>query len=110
VYWIFYCRTKEKYQGRGLYKASICLLANWAREKDPSARVYIDTSPENIPARRAIRSAGFAPRGVITTLNLQLPKIQFLLWGYWDKNASHPKLPGGQVYDMANQPQESSAP
>lgn len=88
VYWIFYCRTKEQYQGRGLYKASISLLARWAREKAPNAPVYIDTALDNIPSRRAIKSVGFLPAGIITTLELKLPKVSYVLWGKWDKEAS----------------------
>ncbi|MEM2045974.1 MAG: GNAT family N-acetyltransferase [Candidatus Bathyarchaeia archaeon] len=93
IYWIFYCRTKGRYQGRGLFKASISLLARWAREKDPNAQIYIDTEPNNIPSRRAIESIGFSPVGVITTLNLNLPKVNWVLWGKWDKEASHPEMP-----------------
>jgi len=87
VYWIFYCRTKEQYQRRGFYKASIALLAQWARERDPNAKVYIDASPDNIPSIKAIESVGFVPAGTITTLTLQLPMVSFPLWGRWDKNA-----------------------
>ncbi|MEM1552538.1 MAG: GNAT family N-acetyltransferase [Candidatus Bathyarchaeia archaeon] len=93
VYWIFCCRTKGRYQGRGLFKASISLLARWAREKDPNAQIYIDTEPNNIPSRRAIESVGFSPVGVITTMNLNLPKVNWVLWGKWDKEASHPEMP-----------------
>ena len=93
VYWIFYCRTKEQYQGRGLYKASISLLTRWARERDPNAQVYIDTSPDNIPSRKAIESVGFTPAGMINTLTLRLPKVNLVLWGRWDRKAIHPEIP-----------------
>jgi len=94
VYWIFYCRTKEQYQGRGLYKASISLLAQWARERDPNAQVYIDTTPDNIPSRKAIQSVGFVPAGIVTTLSLRLPRLNFVLWGRWDRKAMHPEIRG----------------
>ena len=93
IYWIFYCRTKEQYQGRGLYKASLNLLAQWVRERNPSAQIYIDTSPDNIPSRKAIESVGFVPAGTISILNLRLPKISLVLWGKWDKRALHPEIP-----------------
>lgn len=91
VYWIFYCRTKEKYQGRGLFKASLSLLGRWARERDPEAEVYIDTEPNNFPSRRAIEAVGFLPKGTITTWTLRLPKLSLIIGGRWDQNAPHPK-------------------
>lgn len=93
VYWIFYCRTREEYQGQGLFKASIILLAQWARNREPDAEVYIDTSPDNIPSRRAINSVGFVPAGIITTWTLNLPKVHLILSGKWDKEAPHPGTP-----------------
>lgn len=92
VYWIFFCRTKDKYQGQGLYKASLSLLARWARERDPKAEVYIDTEPYNIPSRRAIEAVGFSPRGIITTWTLRVPKLSLVLWGRWDQDAPHPEV------------------
>lgn len=94
VYWIFYCRTRDKYQGHGLYKASLSLLSKWARERDAKAEIYIDTEPDNVPSRRAIEAVGFLPKGVITTLTLQLPKLSFVVWGRWDPHAPHPKTEG----------------
>lgn len=93
VYWIFYCRTKHEYQRQGLFKASLNLFCQWAREKDHNARIYIDTTPENIPSRQAIKSIGFLPAGIITTLYLGLPKVSWILWGKWDKKAPHPRMP-----------------
>ena len=92
VYWIFYCRTKEEYQGRGLYKASLSLLAQWARNRDPEASVYIDTAPNNIPSRSAIKAVGFFPQGVITMLTLRVPKLRLIIWWRWDLNTPHPEV------------------
>lgn len=92
VYWIFYCRTKEEYQGKGLYKASLSLLAHWARERNPEAEVYIDTESNNIPSRSAIKAVGFLPQGVITNWTLRVPRL--VIWGRWDPNAPHPEVAG----------------
>lgn len=89
VYWIFYCRTKDKYQGQGLFKASLNLLARWAREREPEAEVYIDTEPNNVISRRAIEVVGFLPKGVITTWTLAVPKFSLVIGGRWDVNAPH---------------------
>jgi len=89
IYWIFYCRTKVKYQGKGLFKASLTLLVHWVRERDPQAEIYIDTEEGNIPSRRAIKTVGFTPRGIITTWSLRLPKLSLVLWGRWDQNLPH---------------------
>lgn len=92
VYWIFYCRTKDEYQGRGLFKASLSLLARWAREREPEAEVYIDTDPNNIPSRRAIEAVGFLPKGIITTWTLWVPRLSPVIWGRWDPNAPYPEV------------------
>jgi hypothetical protein len=92
VYWIFYCRTKEQYQRRGFYKASIALLSQWAQDREPNAKVYIDTSPDNIPSRKAIESVGFVSAGTITTLTLRLPGVAFPLWGRWDRQAPNAEI------------------
>lgn len=90
VYWIFYCRTRDKYQGQGLFKSSLSLLSCWAREREPEAKVYIDTEPNNISSRRAIGSVGFLPKGIITTWTLQIPRHERVIWGHWNPNACHP--------------------
>jgi len=94
VYWIFYCRTSNEYQGLGLYKASLNLLARWARERKPVADVYIDTEIDNIPSRRAIGSVGFLPNGIVTTWTLRVPRQECLIWGHWDPNIHHPEIKG----------------
>jgi len=91
VYWIFYCRTKEEYGGQGLYKASLSILCNWARKRDPKAEVYIDTEPSNVPSRKAIETVGFIPAGIISVWTLGLPKLgSVAIWGSWNKEAEHP--------------------
>jgi GNAT superfamily N-acetyltransferase len=93
VYWIFYCRTKEEYRGRGLYKASLSILCNWARERDPKAEIYIDTEPSNVPSRKAIEAVGFTPAGIISIWTLGLPKLgSVVIWGSWNKEAKHPGM------------------
>lgn len=91
-YWIFYCRTRVEYQGRGLYKASLNLLSKHAREADPNAQVYIDTEPRNFPSRRAIKSVGFVPAGVISNLFLRLPRVRLVVWERWDRKAWYPEI------------------
>ncbi len=91
-YWIFYCRTREGYQGRGLYKASLVLLSRFAREADSAAQVYIDAEPDNYPSRRAIEATGFVPAGVIETWLLRLPRVSGVIWGRWDRSAWHPEI------------------
>ena len=93
VYWIFYCRTKEEYRGRGLYKASLSILCHWARERDPKAEIYIDTEPDNLPSRKAVEDVGFLPAGIITTWTLNLPKLRWIIIrGQWNKDADHSEV------------------
>ena len=92
VYWVFYCRTKEDKKGRGLFKASLTMLAGWARARDIKAEVYIDTDPNNIPSRRAIETVGFSPNGIITAWTLRIPKVNSNIWGHWDPNATHTEV------------------
>ena len=91
VYWIFYCRTKEEYRGRGFYKASLSILCNWARERDPKAEIYIDTEPSNVPSRKAIEVVGFTPAGIISVWMLRLPKLgSVVIGGSWNREDKHP--------------------
>ena len=93
VYWIFYCRTKEEYRGRGFFRASICLFCDRARERDPKAEVYIDTEPDNLPSRKAIQAVGFVPAGMISTWSLRFPKLgSFIIKWQWDRRAHHPEV------------------
>ncbi len=94
VNWIFYCRTKEEYQGQGLFKASLSVLGQRARKRDPASEVYIDTEPNNILSRVAIRAMGFAPKGIMTTCSIRIPRHSLVVWGRWDMNAPHPELAG----------------
>jgi len=90
VYWIFYCRTKKAYRGRGLYKASLSILCDWARKRDPKAEIYIDTEPSNVPSRKAIEAVGFTPAGIINVWTLKLPKLgSVVIGGSWNKEAKH---------------------
>lgn len=83
VYWIFYCRTEDNYQGMGIFKQSLSNLADWARKKSLSADIYIDTGAGNISSQKAILAVGFRPCGVIRTLYIVFPKIGQVTFGTW---------------------------
>ncbi len=88
AHWIFYCRTREDFRGRGLYGAAMDRLVAMARAEDPAAPVYIDTSRRNTASRRAILRAGFSPHG--EALVLDLPGIRPR--GIWLREREHPGL------------------
>lgn len=83
VYWIFYCRTADEFQGRGLYKRSIITLCKWAREQELKGSVYIDSEISNIASIRAIQAAGFQSNGTILTWGFYIPKLKPIIWGKW---------------------------
>jgi len=93
TYWIFYCRTEDSFQGRGLYKRSLSLIVNDIYKNDPNAQIEIDTETSNLPSRRAIMSVGFIPSGVINLLTLKFPYLPVQKLGSWDRNAPHPVMP-----------------
>lgn len=76
VYWIFYCRTADDFQGRGLCKRSIITLCKWSREREPEGSVYIDSETTNIASIRAIQACRFQPNGTILTWGLYIPKLR----------------------------------
>jgi len=88
-YWIHYCRTSERHQGRGLYRQTIHRLLNEAeaRAGAPSA-VWIDTREDNAAARRGIERVGFEPDGVISLW--RLPKASLRL-SIWRRKHEHPR-------------------
>lgn len=88
-YWIYYCRTRPHAQGRGLFRRSLAALAASARKEAPTASVYVDTAPANIPSRRAIAAAGFVPAGVIRAWRVRLPKLASFVLGFWSANEAH---------------------
>lgn len=92
VFWIFYCRTKEAFQGQGYYKSALQLLVRQAQLEDGASDVYIDTSVENVPSRRAITSVGFQPCGVIKTYTVAIPRIWSYTFGEWNNTTTHPMV------------------
>lgn len=88
-YWIFYCRTHENHRSQGLYKAVLTRLVNEALVERASPDIYIDTSPDNIAARKAITRTGFVPAGITQTLNIVVPKLTTLHFGNWSKDSAH---------------------
>jgi RimJ/RimL family protein N-acetyltransferase len=90
--WIFYCHTKEEYRGKGFYKMLLQLLITMALENYPQNRIMIDTSIENIASRKAIRSVGFLPNGIIDCINIPISKMNRAIIGKWDKYKTHPAL------------------
>jgi RimJ/RimL family protein N-acetyltransferase len=92
AYWIFYCRTREGFRRRGLYKSALRRLIGQARQDAREASILIDTSPTNVPSRRAIVSVGFRPEGAIVTSTLQLPRLARWVYGNWRRDFVHPPL------------------
>jgi hypothetical protein len=68
VNWIFFCRTAESEQGKGLFKENLRTLFGLACGVS-SAGVFIDTRIDNPMAAKAILAAGFKPAGVLRTWN-----------------------------------------
>ena len=93
AYWIHFCRTADQFQGRGLYKRSLVMLAQRARQQDPSGRVLIDADSGNVAARKAMLAVGFEPRGVISTQCLGIPRVTTFVRGSWRVEAAHPAIP-----------------
>lgn len=91
--WIFYCRTRQGFRGQGLYKHALQMLIGQARQESPEARVMIDTSPANLPSRRAVLATGFRPSGAIVTHQLRIPRVARWVWGSWDEDFEHPPMP-----------------
>jgi RimJ/RimL family protein N-acetyltransferase len=82
-FWIFHCRTKQAYQGQGLYKRSLRMLARAARQHLPEAALYIDTEVDNLPSRKAIVSVGFEPYGLVNTWTLTVPRLKSWTFARW---------------------------
>jgi len=95
VYWLFYQHTAQNYRGRGFYKCVLHLQAMHALREIETARVLIDTRPDNIASRKGILAVGFEPKGMIDTLELRMPRVKSWVWGSWDMDADHPRLDGG---------------
>jgi len=99
--WIFYCRTRQGFRGRGLYKCALQMLIREAFQESSEAKVMIDTSPANIPSRRAILATGFEPKGAIVTHQLAIPRVARWAWGSWDEEFKHPPMPeAGQTTEI----------
>lgn len=91
VYWIFGCRTEERFRGKGYYKQALRLLMHQAlRLEGCQPQILIDTSLHNRPSRRAISEIGFEPAGVIRCASLALPFICRFVWGEWHRHEAHP--------------------
>ena len=100
-YWIFFCRTREAYRGRGLYGAVLRHLTSRARRQGGGGQpIYIDTEAGNYSAQRGVLSSGFVPKGMFTLYYLRLPKIQKVLFYRWQADCPHPqpaeRIAGGQ--------------
>jgi RimJ/RimL family protein N-acetyltransferase len=107
AYWIFFCRTQEKYRGQGCYKRMLARMVDLIRDRNATAEILIDTDATNIPSRRAIISAGFIPAGLMTTY--RLPSWRFrdrLIYGRWRPDQSHPPLPSAPVPDAPHDREE----
>ena len=96
VYWLFYQHTRVEYRGRGYYKMALKIQITCVREQNPVANLYIDARVDNVASRRGIISVGFRPRGLIYASQIRIPKIKPWVWGYWDTDAKHPRLDGGE--------------
>jgi RimJ/RimL family protein N-acetyltransferase len=94
VFWIFFCRTKEEYRGRGFYKLMLAHLVAAAQVEAAGldAGIYIDTDSGNLPARRAIQASGFTPQGIIRAARYRIPKTATIVRGSWNPTAPHPTI------------------
>jgi len=94
-FWIHTCHTREECRGRGLYKRLLAFIVDNALvPHGRSQHVYIDTAPGNLPARRAIRAAGFVEAGRLRVLYLRLPRVRHPLFSWWFTSEGHPLLDG----------------
>lgn len=59
------------------------------------AKVYADTSIDNIASRKGILAVGFEPKGIIDMFELRLPNVKSWAWGSHNVDADHPRLDGG---------------
>ena len=95
VYWLFYQHTIPNHRGLGLYKSALQLQAAHGARESESARVLIDTRPDNIASRKRILAVGFEPRRIIDTWEIRIPRVKSWVWGSWESDADHPRLDGG---------------
>lgn len=95
VYWLFYAHTRPTYRGRGLHKYGMQLRIEYAVDTMQHAKVYTDTTAENVASRKGIVSVGFEPKGIIDTYEISIPRVKSWVWGSWDMDAEHPGLDGG---------------
>jgi len=95
VCWLFYAHTLPSYRGHGLHKCGLQLRASYALNEVQHAKVYTDTTSDNIASRKGILAAGFQHRGIIDARELRIPRVKSWVWGSWDMDADHPRLDGG---------------
>lgn len=93
-WWFFFMHTRTAYRHRGLQKCCISLrLLLVDKYKGQLEAAMVDTDINNVPAKKGIRSSGFKPNGIVTTLYLLLPKIgPRVIWWSWDKDRKHPAM------------------
>lgn len=103
AHWIFGCHTYSAFRRQGIYKELLARLVAVARTLQPSAKIYIDTHPENVASRRAILASGFKPCGVFATFRVWAPLVgSQVVGGRWRKDEPHPML----AYDLPPVPAE----
>jgi len=95
VYWLFYAHTAPTYRGRGLHRYGMKLRIAHAFNITENAKIYTDTTADNVASRKGIRSVGFEPKGIIDTHELRISRVKPWVWGSWDVDANHPRLDGG---------------
>jgi hypothetical protein len=94
TFWIYFCATKHRFAGKGLYKFAQRVLLREALTAAPQASILIDTTPDNLASRKAIISTGFKPVGMISCSYLWIPRVvRKPLACHWAKTAQHPPLP-----------------
>jgi hypothetical protein len=94
TFWIYFCATKRRFSGKGLYKFAQRLLIREALTVAPDAAILIDTTPDNLASRKAIISTGFVPAGMINCFYLWLPRVlRKPVIYHWDRKEQHPPLP-----------------
>jgi diamine N-acetyltransferase len=63
-YWVFHFFIDSRYQGRGYGKAALQRLIDLVKDQHPQSRtLQLVMQPENVPAHRLYRGAGFRATG-----------------------------------------------
>jgi len=92
-YWLFNAHVRDEFRRGGLHKLIVRLSLKRIYDlSGPSSVVFADTDVENIPARRSMRTLGFAPAGLLRLRRFSIPRVYSVARGEWHPDAPHPFL------------------